>query len=180
MNGGWRGQGRGGGTARSGPRADAGRGEIGRNRRNSSTGERVMIGSGVVHWANLQSRAQRNGAERGIQDARTWKSEVMVAGREGEKSRTGVGAGMVCWRRKTNRAHSAVPESALIGQDKIVLRPDPPSQPPTFHPPARAHPRAAEEAGQPRNPGAPVTNARPPHATRQRRCGWFRWPISIG
>ena len=124
-----------------------------------------MIGSGVVHWANLQSRAQRNGADRGIRDARTWKSEVMVAGREGEKSRTGVGAGMVCWRRKTNRAHSAVPESALIGQDKIVLRPDPPSQPPTFHPPARAHPRAAEEAGQPRNPGAPVTNARPPHAT---------------
>ena len=103
-----------------------------------------MIGRRRRVLANLQSRVRRNGAERGIRGARTWKSEVMVAGREGEKSRTGVGAGMVCWRRRTNRAHSAVPGSTLIGQDKIIPRGDPPTSPPV-HPAGRVHPRAVEE-----------------------------------
>jgi hypothetical protein len=82
MNGDRMGRAQGDATAQSGPGVNAGLEEIDRNRRNLNTGEKVMIGRWRRVLANLQSRAQRNGSERGIRGARTWKSEMVVAGRD--------------------------------------------------------------------------------------------------
>lgn len=78
------GRGKGGGTVQSGPGANVNLAGIDRSKRNLNTGEKwgVMIGIRVVWAASSQSFAQRNGLERGIREARTWKSEVVVAGRE--------------------------------------------------------------------------------------------------
>ena len=61
--------------AQSGRGVNASLREIDRSRRNLNTGGElaVRVVTVIGQLDNLQSRAQRNGAERGIRDARTWK-----------------------------------------------------------------------------------------------------------
>lgn len=109
-------RGRGGGIAQSGPKVDAGRGEIDRSRRNLNTeGDKVMIGRRRRVLAKLtKSRSKewlgtRDSRCSYIEDRRggCWKRRLKITDR--------VGAPIVCWRRKTNRACPAVPDFTLIG-----------------------------------------------------------------